>query len=214
MGLNYNIPQTQNLHPVAREHRIRIWWTIYVLDRFWGSKSGFPVQIHDEDIHVDLPSISASETYPDQFLDGAYQVAAIELAKIIGDTTGEIYCRKISAETFLHREQSLLTQLKQWVRSLPEHLRLSTERPNSKHTVQMHLQFNFVRASYSLDPFQHQTLTTLVCHPGNSTSPPPCPHFKNQRPNQSVYGFHFTHPDHFERGMYTRSKTLASIMCK
>ncbi|KAJ9484519.1 hypothetical protein VN97_g8849 [Penicillium thymicola] len=143
MGLNYNIPQTQNLHPVAREHRIRIWWTIYVLDRFWGSKSGFPVQIHDEDIHVDLPSISASETYHDQFLDGAYQVAAIELAKIIGDTTGEIYCRKISAETFLHREQSLLTQLKQWVRSLPGHLRLSTERPNSKHTVQMHLQFNF-----------------------------------------------------------------------
>ncbi|KOS42751.1 hypothetical protein ACN38_g6348 [Penicillium nordicum] len=112
MGLNYNIPQTQNLHPVAREHRIRIWWTIYVLDRFWGSKSGFPVQIHDEDIHVDPPSISASETYSDQFLDGAYQVAAIELAKIIGDTTGEIYCRKISAETFLHREQSLLTQLK------------------------------------------------------------------------------------------------------
>ncbi|KAJ5494314.1 Transcription factor [Penicillium fimorum] len=143
IGLNYNIPQTQNLHPVAREHRIRIWWTIYVLDRFWGSKSGFPVQIHDEDIHVDPPSISASETYHDQFSDGAYQVAAIELAKIIGDTTGEIYCRKISAETFLHREQRLLTQLKQWVRSLPEHLRLSAEKPNPKHTVQMHLQFNF-----------------------------------------------------------------------
>ncbi|KGO60811.1 Transcription factor, fungi [Penicillium expansum] len=143
LGLNYNVPQSQNLHPVAREHRIRIWWTIYVLDRFWGSKSGFPVQIHNEDIHVDPPSISASETYHDQFSDGAYQVAAIELAKIIGDTTGEIYCRKISAETFLHREQRLLTQLKQWVRSLPEHLRLSTEKSNSKHTVQMHLQFNF-----------------------------------------------------------------------
>ncbi|OQE05338.1 hypothetical protein PENVUL_c025G07070 [Penicillium vulpinum] len=143
IGLNYNIPLAQNLHPVAREHRIRIWWTIYVLDRFWGSKSGFPVQIHDEDIHVDPPSISASEIYPDQFLDGAYQVAAIELARIIGNTTGEIYCRKISAETFLHREQRLLTQLKEWVRSIPEHLRLSADRPNSKHTVQMHLQFNF-----------------------------------------------------------------------
>ncbi|OQE37898.1 hypothetical protein PENCOP_c009G05682 [Penicillium coprophilum] len=143
IGLNYNIPQSQDLHPVAREHRIRIWWTIYVLDRFWGSKSGFPVQIHDEDIHVDLPSISASETYHDQFSDGAYQLAAIELARIIGDTTGEIYCRKISAETFLYREQRLLTQLKQWVQSLPEHLKLSAENPNPKHTVQMHLQFNF-----------------------------------------------------------------------
>ncbi|KAJ5158732.1 Transcription factor [Penicillium coprophilum] len=143
LGLNYNIPQTQDLHPVAREHRIRIWWTIYVLDRFWGSKSGFPVQIHDEDIHVDLPSVLVSETFHDQFSDGAYQVAAIELARIIGDTTGEIYCRKISAETFLYREQRLLTQLKQWVQSLPEHLKLSAEYPNPKHRVQMHLQFNF-----------------------------------------------------------------------
>ncbi|QQK46781.1 Transcription factor [Penicillium digitatum] len=65
IGLAYNIPQPQNLHPVAREHRIRIWGTIYVLDRFWGSKSGFPVHLHHEDIHVDPSSISASETYHD-----------------------------------------------------------------------------------------------------------------------------------------------------
>jgi hypothetical protein len=158
IGLNYNVPQTQTLHPIAREHRIRIWWTIYVLERFWGSKSGFPVQIHDEDVHVDQPSLVVSETYPDQFLDGAYQIAAIELAKITGDTTGEIYCRKISAESFLHREQRLLTQLKQWVQSLPEHLRLSPDKPNSKHTIQMHLQFNFVRACATW--FENRLLTS------------------------------------------------------
>ncbi|KAJ5561953.1 hypothetical protein N7535_003585 [Penicillium sp. DV-2018c] len=143
IGLNYNIPQSQGLHPIAREHRIRIWWTIYVLDRFWGSKSGFPVQIHDADIHVDPPSTSISETYHEQFSDGAYQVAAIELARIIGNTTGEIYCRRISAETFLHREQRLLSQLKQWAESIPRHLRLREDIPNTKHLVQMHLQFNF-----------------------------------------------------------------------
>ncbi|KAJ5135789.1 uncharacterized protein N7515_005067 [Penicillium bovifimosum] len=143
IGLNYNIPQAQGLHPVAREHRIRIWWTIYVLDRFWGSKSGFPVQIHDADIHVDIPSTSISETYHEQFSDGAYQVGAIELARIMGNTTGEIYCGRISAETFLHREQRLLTQLKQWAESIPSHLRLREDIPNTKHLVQMHLQFNF-----------------------------------------------------------------------
>lgn len=145
IGLNYNVPPSQDLHPIAREHRIRIWWTIYTLERFWGSKSGFPVQIHDEDIHVDHPSNSASETYNDQFTDGAYQIAAIELARITGDTTGEIYCRKISTESFLLREQRLLTQLKQWIQSLPKHLRLNSEGAISKHTVHMHLQFNFVR---------------------------------------------------------------------
>ncbi|KAJ6120065.1 fungal-specific transcription factor domain-containing protein [Penicillium sp. IBT 18751x] len=143
LGLNYNVPRTQNLHPVEREHRVRIWWTIYVLDRYWGSKSGFPVQIHDDDVHVELPSALASETYSEQFSDAAYQTAGIKLAEITGHTTREIYGRKKSAESFLQREQKLLIQLKQWVQSLPEHLRLHPDKPNSKHTVLIHLQFNY-----------------------------------------------------------------------
>lgn len=146
MGLNYNVPQSQNLNPVAREHRIRIWWSIYTLDRFWGSKSGFPVQIHDEWIHVDLPSNLASETYPDQFADSAFPTTAIQLAKITGNTTGDIYCQKQSVESFLHCEQKLLTQLKQLVQSLPEQMRLHPDTTNPKDVIQMHLQFNFVRA--------------------------------------------------------------------
>ncbi|CAG8362307.1 unnamed protein product [Penicillium salamii] len=143
IGLNYNVPETQDLHPIAREHRIRIWWTIYTFERFWGAKSGFPMQIHDEDVHVDQPSISASKAYPDQFADGAYQVAGIELSRITGDTSAEIYCRKISTEKFLSREQRLLTQLKQWLQSLPPHLRLNPDGTSPKHTIHMHLQFNF-----------------------------------------------------------------------
>ncbi|KAJ5767100.1 uncharacterized protein N7511_004716 [Penicillium nucicola] len=143
MGLNYNVPQSQNLHLVAREHRIRIWWCIYTLDRFWGSKSGFPVQIHDEWIHVDLPSSLASETYPDQFADSAFPITAIELAKITGNTTGYIYCQKQSVESFLHSEQKLLTQLKQLVQSLPEQMKLHPNTSNPKDVIQMHLQFNF-----------------------------------------------------------------------
>lgn len=144
LGLNYNVPQTQNLHAVEREHRVRIWWTIYVLDRFWGSKSGFPVQIHDDDVHVDLPSVSASSNYSEQFSDAAYQIAGIKLAEITGHTTREIYSRKKSTESFLRREQKLLIQLKQWVQSLPEHIRLHPDKPNSKHTVLIHLQFSYV----------------------------------------------------------------------
>lgn len=144
LGLNYNVPRSQNLHPVEREHRVRIWWSIYMLDRFWGSKAGFPVQIHDDDVHVDPPSNLLSDTHPELFADSAYQIATVDLARIIGNTTREIYSRKKSTESFLQREQKLLIQLKQWVQTLPENLRLKTDRPNSKYTVFLHLQFSYV----------------------------------------------------------------------
>jgi hypothetical protein len=146
LGLNYNVPQSQKLHQVEREHRVRIWWTIYMLDRFWGSKAGFPVQIHDDDVHVDPPSSLISDAYPEYFSAGGseYQTATIDLARIIGNTTREIYSRKKSTESFLQREQKLLIQLKQWVQTLPENLRLKADRPNSKYTVFLHLQFSYV----------------------------------------------------------------------
>jgi hypothetical protein len=56
IGLNHNIPESQLIDPVERQHRIEIWWTIYIFDRMWGSKMGLPMQILDEDIHVDMPT--------------------------------------------------------------------------------------------------------------------------------------------------------------
>jgi len=144
LGLNYNVPQSQTLHQVQREHRVRVWWTIYMFDRFWGSKAGFPVQIHDDDVHVDPPSNLLSDTYPEHFADSAYQIATVDLARIIGNTTREIYSRKKSTESFLQREHKLLIQLKQWVQTLPENLRLQADKPNSKYTVFLHLQFSYV----------------------------------------------------------------------
>ncbi|KAE8418142.1 fungal-specific transcription factor domain-containing protein [Aspergillus pseudocaelatus] len=143
LGLNYNVPKNQRLPTVEREHRVRIWWSIYVLDRFWGSKSGFPVQIHDDDIHVDLPSSLVSETCGEQFAASSYQVAAIALAKITGNTTREIYSRRKYTESFLQREQKLLIQLKRWVQSLPEDIRLHADKVNAKDTLLLHLQFNY-----------------------------------------------------------------------
>ncbi|CAG8127802.1 unnamed protein product [Penicillium olsonii] len=174
LGLNYNVPQDQDLHPIASEHRIRIWWTIYTLERFWGSKLGFPMQIHDEDVHVDEPSLAECKAYPDQFSDGAYQIAGIQLSRITGDTTGEIYCRKISTESFLHREQKLLTQLKQWVQSLPPHLRLNPEGASPKHTIHMHLQFNFC-VILTIRPVLLHVLTLQMKNPNNQFAEPISP---------------------------------------
>lgn len=56
VGLNHSIPPDQFPDPVARENRVRVWWTIYSFDRFWSLKLGLPLQVDDCDVHVDLPS--------------------------------------------------------------------------------------------------------------------------------------------------------------
>lgn len=170
------------------------------------------MQIHDEDVHVDQPSISASKAYPDQFADGAYQVAGIELSRITGDTSAEIYCQKISTEKFLSREQRLLTQLKQWLQSLPPHLRLNPDGTSPKHTIHMHLQFNFV-SSYAI-PLLGQKLTFPVRHLDHSTGSLACSHFANEGPIQPACKPYFSGPGHTKRDMHTCSQALSGTMCE
>ncbi|KAI2819298.1 transcriptional regulator family: Fungal Specific TF [Aspergillus niger] len=143
LGLNHNIPERQCTDPIERQHRVRLWWAIYVFDRMYTSKFGFPLQIRDEDIHVDMPTEVASPAAEEQFSDTAYSVASIRLSQIIGQTIDKIYCRKQHAESFLQREQQLLLALQDWLKSLPEHIKLRSEdSPPPKHIVSLHLQFN------------------------------------------------------------------------
>ncbi|OOF99212.1 hypothetical protein ASPCADRAFT_163270 [Aspergillus carbonarius ITEM 5010] len=143
LGLNHNIPERQCPDPVERQHRIRLWWAIYIFDRMYTSKIGFPLQIRDEDIHVDMPTDVVSPAAEEQFSDTAYLVASIRLSRIIGQTIDKIYCRKQHAESFLQREQQLLLALQEWLRSLPEHIKLRPdEKAPPKHIVSLHLQFN------------------------------------------------------------------------
>ncbi|GLA47747.1 hypothetical protein AnigIFM63604_002556 [Aspergillus niger] len=145
LGLNHNIPERQCTDPIERQHRVRLWWAIYVFDRMYTSKFGFPLQIRDEDIHVDMPTEVASPAAEEQFSDTAYSVASIRLSQIIGQTIDKIYCRKQHAESFLQREQQLLLALQDWLKSLPEHIKLRSEdSPPPKHIVSLHLQFNQV----------------------------------------------------------------------
>ncbi|EYE90691.1 Zn(II)2Cys6 transcription factor [Aspergillus ruber CBS 135680] len=143
LGLNHNIPKCQCPDPIESEHRVRIWWAVYIFDRMWGSKTGFPLQIRDEDIHVDLPKEVSSPTAAEQFSDTAYLVASVQLARIVGLIIEKIYSRKEHRESFLQREQQLLLALQGWMQDLPAHIRLpSDEGLPAKHIVSLHLQFN------------------------------------------------------------------------
>ncbi|CZT50365.1 uncharacterized protein RSE6_11337 [Rhynchosporium secalis] len=86
---------SQIVDPVEREHRVRIWWTVYIFDRMWGSKMGIPNYILDEDIHVDMPTtISPKELHDAQFPDTEYATASLDLAKIAGEAITKTYSRK------------------------------------------------------------------------------------------------------------------------
>ncbi|KAJ5819350.1 hypothetical protein N7474_004941, partial [Penicillium riverlandense] len=139
LGLHRPIAESQSLE---REHCLRLWWTVYVLDRFWGQRLGSPAQIDDKDIHLDLPSESVSMMHREQFADSTYQIATVGLAKICGSTIKEIYSRPHSPARFLQHEQNILLQLRQWARSLPESMKLQQGKSNPTHLVQAHLQFN------------------------------------------------------------------------
>ncbi|XMA11498.1 hypothetical protein WAI453_004289 [Rhynchosporium graminicola] len=113
IGMNHNIGPSQIVDPVAREHRVQIWWTIYIFDRMWESKMGIPNSILDEDIHVDMPTtISPKELHDAQFPDTEYATASVDLAKIAGEAITKTYSRKKYKETFLQRVQQLLKSLK------------------------------------------------------------------------------------------------------
>ncbi|KXG51070.1 Major facilitator superfamily domain, general substrate transporter [Penicillium griseofulvum] len=145
IGLNHNILESQLIDPVERQHRIQIWWTIYIFDRMWGSKMGLPMQILDEDIHVDMPStISPEWRHGEELSDSEYMTANIKLARIVGETITKLYSRRKYQETFLQRVQKLLKSLKHWVETLPESLRLNMEdlESSKKPVVSLHMAFN------------------------------------------------------------------------
>ncbi|KAJ5935794.1 hypothetical protein N7466_005341 [Penicillium verhagenii] len=145
LGLHHNIPECQCPDPIDRQHRIRLWWTIYVYDRIYSSKAGWPNQLSDGDINVEMPSTVPGDAHDEQFSDTEFLIASIELAGITGQVTEKVYSRKKQPDSFLQREQKLLMALKQWSQALPPHIRLireSRDGPLPKNVISLHLQFN------------------------------------------------------------------------
>ncbi|KAL4917521.1 fungal-specific transcription factor domain-containing protein [Aspergillus aurantiobrunneus] len=173
IGLNHNIPESQLIDPVERQHRVRIWWTIYIFDRMWASKMGLPSQILDDDIHLDMPSSTLpTQIYEEQFTDAEFIKANINLARIVSETTAKVYSRRKYNETFLQRVQKLLKALKNWVDTLPEHLRLNVDDPemNTKHITSIHLAFNQCVILTTRPTLLHLLKLNETNHPRNGSN--------------------------------------------
>lgn len=59
LGMNRD-PSTSPLPQAEQNHRRRLWWTVYILDRKLSINLGAPLSIQDEDIDVELPVVKGS----------------------------------------------------------------------------------------------------------------------------------------------------------
>lgn len=118
------------LDAAAREHRRRVWWSVYSLDRILCVKSGNPITIQDEDIGVDLPSRLPGD--PEHCPAVALRHYT-QLSRILGQIHTAIY-RKTSRDaprtgrSLMASVQRIILSLSRWHRELPDALRFEPAR--------------------------------------------------------------------------------------
>lgn len=118
------------LDDATREHRRRVWWSVYSLDRILSVKSGNPITIQDEDIGVDLPSRLPTEA---EYCPAVVLRHYTELSRILGEIHNTIY-RKTSktapksGKSLMASVQGIVLSLSKWNRDLPDDLRFDPAR--------------------------------------------------------------------------------------
>ncbi|KAI6782178.1 uncharacterized protein J7T54_002415 [Emericellopsis cladophorae] len=168
IGLHLHIPPSQIGDAAVCEHRKRVFWSAYIIDRMWASMLGHPPAVQDEDIDVGLPSdvVVAPELAGD-FADAAYYIASLRLASVVTRTIRSIYGRRNTGKTFTARVQQALTDLRVWVEELPSHLHVDAQgfADSVPKPVSLHLSFNQVsrfasRSSNQLRTFSQCAILT------------------------------------------------------
>jgi hypothetical protein len=157
MGLHHNVPHTHLPDRELVEHRVRLWWAVYMMDRSWATMLGQPVTIRDEDIEVDLPSSRGlSDAAVDDFQHVDDAIAGLRMARLGAEITASIYGRNMQQDSFSYRVQQALKKLDDWVKSLPGSLLTKADDISNDTGVSdlmLHLYYNQVShqgAPYSI----------------------------------------------------------------
>ncbi|KAK7418126.1 hypothetical protein QQX98_004101 [Neonectria punicea] len=180
LGLHRSLPDTSILSPIEREHRTRLWWTVYIFDRSTCSKLGQPLTIQDADIDVGMPSldilIPESQTRlgsPDHL------IAYINLAQITGFIMRDIYApaSKANGGRLVQNVRTILQKLRKWDAHVPARLRWNPEGgvPRSVASLQLHFNQCIILTTRPIllhifkirNPFASHTATT-----SGGTNPP------------------------------------------
>lgn len=146
LGLHRRIPESTTLSALDREHRCRLWWTVYVFDRSTCSKLGQPIAIQDSDIDVAMPSTGSLSTEDLKSLGGStdHLIAYINLAKITGYIMKDIYVPSVKTigHTFVNNVRSILQKLRKWDSHVPDRLRWDPAGSVPRSVASLQLHFN------------------------------------------------------------------------
>ncbi|VUC31687.1 unnamed protein product [Clonostachys rosea] len=145
LSLHRNPPDTIILSPLEREHRIRLWWTVYIFDRSTSLRLGQPVTVHDAEIDVPMPSFSTLPAETRRRVGSpVYLIGHIELARITGSIMQNLYgplSNRPSSGTLVEHVRTILKKLKKWDAETPSHLRPSYG-PINRSVASLQLHFN------------------------------------------------------------------------
>lgn len=145
LGLHRSVPESSNMSPIEREHRVRLWWTVYVFDRSTCSKLGQPLTIQDADIDVEMPSSEVFAADRQKKLERPdHLIAHINLAQITGYIMRDIYAPSSKANTgkFVQNVRAILQKLRKWDAHVPAKLRWNQEGGVPRSVASLQLHFN------------------------------------------------------------------------
>lgn len=168
----------------------RIFWTLYVLDRWVSSLLGRPPAIADEAIllplpldapYVKLPFASTQALTPNRSMPPSAGLRAhVELSRISDHITCNVYrvapSRDAADGSTASRDKALFL-LEQWQLGLPSTLQLSAEGlSNDPATCNLHMHANHLLI-LSLRPFLLSAVKATLSH--DSLSPPSAPQWES-----------------------------------
>ncbi|KFY40584.1 hypothetical protein V494_03435 [Pseudogymnoascus sp. VKM F-4513 (FW-928)] len=142
MGLHQEVPD-QNLDDGAREHRRRLWWSVYSMDRILCVKSGNPLTIADQDIGVLPPSRLPDEP---EMCPATVLLHYTELSRILGKIMKNLY-RRTRTENYslVSSVQAILSDLSNWHTNLPQVLQFDftkLDKEISRESVSIYLHYS------------------------------------------------------------------------
>ncbi|KAF4310964.1 C6 transcription factor [Botryosphaeria dothidea] len=125
LGLHQEIIDP-DMDEATREHRRRLWWSVYSMDRILCAKSGNPITILDEDIGVLPPSRLPHES---EICPATVLLHYTELSRILGKIMKGIYRKSPkTGSSLVTSVYNIMTDLNNWRRDLPRALQFDASR--------------------------------------------------------------------------------------
>ncbi|EJT82476.1 C6 transcription factor [Gaeumannomyces tritici R3-111a-1] len=180
LGLHQEIPPLPDsnhqtaISDAGREHRRRVWWSIYSLDRILCAKSGNPITIQDEDVGVHPPSPLPSEP---EYCPALVLRHYTELSRILGDVNKHIFRRgagKSSIAQLMASVKDIMLALTRWRCELPRQLcfhpaRLAMSRESVSTLVHYYQCINMTARPLLFHVVKKRLLSAAASCSGNSS---------------------------------------------